>query len=353
MASSSVTTGRGVSDLTAARKLPKRHSASERVRLPGFVAPQLATLVSSPPKGSEWVHEIKYDGYRAIAAVAGGRCRIFTRSGQDWTAKFESIAEPLRRLDVGSALLDGEIVALDDRGVPSFQRLQERMHVSLPDRALMARVPVAYFVFDVLHLDGESCLAKPWTERRAMLDGLGLRGTSWATPPAFEGEGDMTVAVAAERDLEGVVAKRLDSTYVPGQRSRAWVKIKRVARDEFIVAGFTPGEGRRAGSIGSLALGLPVEGGGLRYVGNVGTGFTDRELRRLESTLRPAVTDVNPFTDNVGHLKRGTVFVTPRLVTDIEYTERTSDGILRHPSYKGERIDKSPADVNTDRDISP
>jgi bifunctional non-homologous end joining protein LigD len=158
----------------------------------------------------------------------------------------------------------------------------------------------------------------------------------------------MTSEVARERDLEGVVAKRLDSPYVPGQRTKAWIKVKHTRRDEFIVGGWTPGEGRRSGSIGSLALGLPVAGGGLTYVGNVGTGFTDRELRRLESVLGPLRTDENPYVDNVQYLKKGTVFVEPRLVTDVEYTERTKEGILRHPSYKGERIDKTPADVEND-----
>ena len=163
----------------------------------------------------------------------------------------------------------------------------------------------------------------------------------------------MTIEVAAQRELEGVVAKRLDSTYQPGQRTKHWTKIKRISRDEFVVGGWTAGEGRRSGGIGSLALGVPVADGGLCYVGNVGTGFTDKELRRLESVLGGMRTDENPFVENVQYLKRGTVFVEPRLVTDVEYTERTNEGILRHPSYKGERIDKSPADVNTDRDLSP
>ena len=157
----------------------------------------------------------------------------------------------------------------------------------------------------------------------------------------------MTVAAAKERDLEGVVAKHMDAPYTPGQRSKQWIKIKNIARNEFVVGGCAPGVGRLSGTIGSLALGLPVAGG-LRYVGNVGTGFTDRELRRLESVLGSTRTDENPFVENVQYIKKGTMFVEPRLVTDVEYTEMTIEGILRHPSYKGERIDKTPADVNTD-----
>jgi bifunctional non-homologous end joining protein LigD len=219
--------------------------------------------------------------------------------------------------------------------------------VIAPGRELVERVPAAYFVFDVLHVDGQTVMSLPWTDRRAVLDALAIAGPCWAAPPAFVGEGDMTMEVAEQRQLEGVVAKRLDSTYLPGQRSKLWTKVKRLSRDEFVVGGITAGEGRRSGTIGSLALGLPVAGG-LCYVGNVGTGFTDKELRRLETELRPTVTDENPFVENVGYLKKGTVFVQPRMVTDVEYTERTNEGILRHPSYKGQRIDKSPSDVNTD-----
>jgi bifunctional non-homologous end joining protein LigD len=274
--------------------------------------------------------------------------RAESRNLRDITASWPELDALGRALGTRALILDGELVALDDRGVPSFQRLQERMHVRHPTQDLVNKVPAAYFVFDVLHVDGASVMPLPWSERREILEDLAINGPCWATPPAFVGEGDITVDAAEQRSLEGVVAKRLDSAYVPGQRSKQWIKIKRQTREEFIVGGWTAGEGRRSGSIGSLALGLPAPGGGLRYVGNVGTGFSDKELRRLESVLGAIRTDENPFTHNVQYLKKGTVFVEPRLVTDVEYTERTTEGILRHPSYKGERIDKSPADVKTD-----
>lgn len=314
---------------------------------PSHVKPMLATAGSLPRDQDAWAFELKWDGIRAISYWNGKRLLLESRNLRDITRSWPELDGFGPSLPSTDVVLDGEIVALDDAGAPSFQRLQERMHVVAPGRALVERVPAAYFVFDVLHVDGNTVMSRPWTERRAILDALSLAGPCWAAPPAFVGEGDMTLDVAEQRRLEGVVAKRLDSTYVPGQRSKAWTKVKLLRRDEFVVGGITPGEGRRAGTIGSLALGLPVAGG-LRYVGNVGTGFTDKELARLESVLRPAITDENPFVENVAYLKKGTIFVAPRMVTDVEYTERTNEGVLRHPSYKGERIDKSPSDVNTD-----
>jgi bifunctional non-homologous end joining protein LigD len=313
--------------------------------MPSHLKPMLATAGALPRDQDAWAFELKWDGIRAISYWNGRSLVLESRNLRDITRSWPELHGFGSVLPSTEIVLDGEIVALDDRGVPSFQRLQERMHVTMPGNDLVQRVPAAYFVFDVLHLDGSSRMSLPWTERRAILEDLGIAGPCWATPPAFVGEGDLTVEVASARDLEGVVAKRLDSTYAPGNRSKAWTKIKNTCREEFVVGGWTPGEGRRAGTIGSLALGVPVDGGGLCYVGNVGTGFTDRELRRLESVLGPTRTDENPFVENVQYLKRGTVFVEPRIVTDVEYTERTNEGILRHPSYKGERIDKSPEDV--------
>jgi bifunctional non-homologous end joining protein LigD len=315
--------------------------------LPAHIKPMLATAGVLPRDQDAYAFEMKWDGIRAVTYWNGKTLTLESRNLRDITRSWPELRGIGDALGDTSVILDGEIVSLDSRGVPSFQRLQERMHVAAPTNDLVAKVPAAYFVFDVLHVGNRSVLAKPWTERRAILEDLDINGGCWATPPAYRGEGDVTIAVAKERELEGVVAKRMDTAYTPGLRSKQWIKIKNVARNEFVVGGWTPGEGRREGSIGSLALGRPVDGG-LVYVGNVGTGFTDKELRRLESVLTPLRTDENPFVQNVSYVKKGTVFVEPRLVTDVEYTERTNEGILRHPSYKGERIDKTPADVNTD-----
>ena len=310
---------------------------------PDHVKPMLATLAKELPADEDgWTFEFKWDGIRAIALWDGGRLRFETRNLRDVTRSWPELDGLGAALGSRPVVLDGEIVALDDRGVPSFQRLQERMHVA--DRNVAARkaatVPASFLVFDVLHLDGRDLMPLPWSGRRPLLESLGLAGPCWATTPSLPGAGRELLETARSRSMEGVICKRIDSPYVPGTRSKAWRKVKLVASDEFIVGGWMPGEGRRANRIGSLLLGAPDGAGGLDYVGNVGTGFTDAELARLESRLADCRRDASPFTGG-GSPKRGAVFVEPELVVEVEYTERTKEGILRHPSYKGIRIDKT------------
>ena len=307
--------------------------------------PMLATAGPLPPDDGR-TFEAKWDGVRALARWDGATFRLHTRSGREATGAYPELAALGASLGATPAILDGEVVALDDAGLPSFQRLQGRMHVASgrAAAALVGTIPVTYLVFDVLHHARRSLLAEPWRARRDVLDDLALAGPSWATPPSFEGEGQGTLAAMRARGMEGVVAKLVDSPYLPGVRSKAWTKVVLTARDDFVVGGWLPGDGRRAGGIGALLLGLPTAEGRLRFVGGVGTGFTDAELRRLEAGLAPTVTPASPFTDK---LPGKAVFVTPTLVVDVEYRERTSGGILRHPSYKGTRVDKAPADVDT------
>jgi bifunctional non-homologous end joining protein LigD len=317
--------------------------------LPAHVQPMLATLAKGlPPDQEGWTFEFKWDGIRAIALWDGDRLRFETRNLRDVTVSWPELDALGPTLGPRPMILDGEIAALDDAGRPSFQRLQERMHVA--DRATAVRkaatVPASYLVFDVLHLDGTDLMPRPWTERRPILDSLGLAGPSWATTPSFPGAGTELFETARQRSMEGVICKRLGSTYTPGARSKSWLKVKLHESDEFVVGGWLPGEGRRAEHIGSLLLGVPDGAGGLDYVGNVGTGFSDAELRRLEQRLGTQRRDSSPFTGG-GTPKRASVFVEPNLVVEVEYTERTQDGILRHPSYKGIRIDKGVRDVNT------
>lgn len=319
--------------------------------LPAHIKPMLATLARAlPPEGDAWTYEFKWDGIRAIAFWDGAALRFETRNLRDVTRSWPELEAMGEALGPDrTVVLDGEICALDDSGAPSFQRLQERMHVA--DRSVAARkaadVPASYLIFDVLHLDGRDLMPLPWTERRAVLESLGLAGPSWATTPSVVGAGEALLGIARERRLEGVICKRVDSTYVEGSRSKSWLKVKLIASDEFLVGGWFPGEGRRANRIGSLLLGVPDGEGGLDYVGNVGTGFTNAELTRLEQRLAGCVRATSPFTGG-GTPKRGSVFVDPELVVEVEYTERTDEGILRHPSYKGVRVDKGPADVNTE-----
>lgn len=308
----------------------------------------LATATTGLPAPAEgWTFEMKWDGIRALAYCEGGVVRVETRNLRDVTVSWPEL-RPLGAAVPAPTLLDGEIVAFGADGSPSFQRLQERMHVANPAVAARkaAEVPVHYLVFDVLHHDGRDLMPLPLVERRAVLDGLPLRPGPWAVTPTFPGEGEATLDAARASGLEGVVAKRLDAPYLPGARSRSWRKIKLVSSDEFVVGGWSPGEGRRAERIGSLLLGVPHPDGGLAYVGSVGTGFTDAELRRLQDRLAPIERAVSPFTSGPAP-KRGARFVAPELVVEVVYTERTDEGILRHPSYKGVRIDKGVGDVDT------
>lgn len=316
---------------------------------PKHVKPMLATLAKALPGDDDsWAYEFKWDGIRAIALWDGTKLRLETRNLRDVTHAWPELAHLGDALGPKPVVLDGEIAAMDERGVPSFQLLQERMHVAEPANAarLAQRIPASYLVFDVLHLHGENVMPLPWHERRERLDSLDLKGPCWATTPAFVGAGTATWEAAKQRDMEGVMAKRVDAPYVPGARSKSWLKIKLVESDEFVVGGWQPGEGRRTNRIGSLLLGVPTEDGGLAYVGNVGTGFTDKELTRLQQRLGPCTRPTSPFTAG-GAPKKGAVFVEPELVVEVEFTERTKDGILRHPSYKGVRIDKSADDVKT------
>ena len=318
-------------------------------RLPAHVKPMLATPADELPRAQDdWTFEFKWDGIRAIAFWDGDRLRLETRNLRDVTVSWPELQGLGAVLGDRAVVLDGEIVAMDDRGVPSFQRLQERMHVADPATAARKAgdVPASYLLFDVLHLDGQDLMPLPWGERRPLLESLQLAGPSWATTPSVPGHGDELLETVRQRSMEGVICKRLDSTYVPGTRSRAWRKVKLQHSDEFLVGGWFPGEGRRASRIGSLLLGTPDDDGGLRYVGNVGTGFTDAELGRLAERLAPCRRDTSPFTGG-GVPKKGSVFVDPELVVEVVFAERTDEGILRHPSYKGIRIDKGRSDVET------
>jgi bifunctional non-homologous end joining protein LigD len=305
------------------------------------IRPMLATAGTLPRRQDEFAFELKWDGIRVVSHWDGSVLRLETRNLRDVTVAYPELAAMGPALGPVPAVLDGEVVALDEHGAPSFQRLQERMHVADPHTAARKAetVPAAYFAFDLLYLDGRSLLAEPWIERRARLENLAVRGPAWATPPAFLGEGDATLDAAERRRLEGVVAKRLDSAYLPGVRSKAWIKVKLVRREDFVVGGWLPGEGARQGRIGALLVGLPAGDGRLHYCGAVGTGFTAAELQRLAARLGPDVQGESPFIEPVP--RRDAVFVVPRLVVDVEFRERTATGILRQPSYKGERIDKT------------
>jgi bifunctional non-homologous end joining protein LigD len=315
--------------------------------LPERITPMLATLGELPSDGDKWAYEMKWDGVRALVAVEGGRITVASRNGNDVTVSYPELRALGEQLGTTQVLLDGEIVAFDDAGRPSFERLQQRMHIATAAaaRRLAESVPAVYLIFDLLHLDGRSLLDVPYTSRRELLDELGLAGPSWQTPPVFEGDGASAVAASKQQGLEGVLAKRLESRYTPGRRTRDWIKVKNIAMQEVVIGGWSPGQGRRAGTVGALLLGIPGDDG-LRYVGQVGTGFTDAALDELSAQLKRIARKTSPFHPDVPRADaRDAQWVTPRLVGEVAYAEWTGDGRLRHPSWRGLRPDKSPDEV--------
>ncbi len=334
----SVTTGRDLDEIAAGdADPPTRPHARGKARPPRFVAPELATLVTKPPAGNQWLHEIKYDGYRAIAAIAGGRVRIFTRSGQDWTEKFASVARALEKLDVASALLDGEIVALDAKGRSSFARLQHGLKEG--------KVALTYFVFDLLEFDGRDLRKEPLTKRKEALAKI------LARPPAgirysddVVGHGEEVFAKACRLGLEGIVSKRADMAY-QSRRTKSWLKCKCTGNDEFVIGGWRVSD-KKGRAFASLLLGEYV-GRQLHYRGRVGTGFDEKDLDEIGARLAKLVRKTSPFVDVPADIAKDSRWVEPRLVAQIAFTERTRDGLLRHPAFEGLRGDKPAKDVQT------
>lgn len=314
--------------------------------LPGPLRPMLAGGLGLPPSDDGWAYEMKWDGQRALAYLDGAQVRLLSRNERDITATYPEFAALASALDGRRALVDGEIVAMAG-GVPSFSALQERMHANdAQAQALVSRVPATYFVFDVLHVDGQSMLRVPYAQRREILGALQLNGPSWHTPPSFSGvAGADVLAVSQRQGLEGVIAKRMDSAYLPGARSPDWRKAKHARHTEAVVGGWRPGKGLREGKIGSLLLGVYDEAG-LVYAGRVGTGFDERTLDMLSSRMTPLASDNSPFLDVPRDVVREARWVRPELVVDVEFTAWTDDGRLRHPTYRGLRTDKDPREVH-------
>jgi bifunctional non-homologous end joining protein LigD len=317
--------------------------------MPDRVSPMLATPTTRlPHDDAAWGFEFKWDGVRAIVFVDGGRPRAMSRNDRDITASYPELRAMAESIGSRQLVLDGELVALDADGRPSFGVLQSRMHVTdaAAVRRLARTTPVTYLVFDLLYADGESLLERPYSQRRAALDELGLSGDTWHTPPWFAGGGAAVFDASKEQQLEGVVMKRLDSPYTPGTRSKSWLKLKHFRAQEVVIVGWKPGEGSRQGVIGSLLLGVPDETGELSYAGHVGTGFTEAMLRDLAGDLAPLAAAESPFTADIPKPhSRDAHWVRPELVGEVAFSEWTRDGRLRHPSWRGLRPDKNAAEV--------
>jgi bifunctional non-homologous end joining protein LigD len=319
----------------------------DREPLPDKIEPMLAKTGPLPRDDHRWAYEIKWDGVRAIGYVDGGRLRLASRNGRDITSRYPELRELGRALAGHEAVLDGEVVAFDAEGRPSFQRLQGRMHLTSDHvvRRLAQSEPVAYVLFDLLWLDGHSLLALPYSERRERLLALGLSGPTWQTPASHVGDGAAMLEASRARGLEGIIAKRLDSPYTPGRRPGTWVKVKNVRATEVVIGGWLEGEGRRSGRLGALVVGY-YEDGALRYAGRVGTGFDEAELNRLGGLLAPLARADSPFEGR--QPPRETHFVEPELVATVNYGEWTQARTLRHPVYKGLRDDLAPENVGFD-----
>jgi bifunctional non-homologous end joining protein LigD len=314
----------------------------DRVPMPERILPMLADASTALPRDeARWSFEVKWDGVRALAYVQPGRLRLESRNLREITDGYPEVRGILRDLGMREAVFDGELITFDEEGRPSFERLQRRMHVTSPSavRRLSASTPVVYAIFDLLYLDGHDLMGRPYSERRAALEALELGGPAWRVPAVHTGQGRALLKATEAQGLEGVVAKRLESRYEPGRRTGAWLKVKHVQRQELVIAGWLPGEGRRRERIGALLMGYHEEDGRLRFAGRVGTGFTDRVLDQLGSALSPLQTPECPF-DPRPRLPRNAVFVRPELVAEIEFREWTAEGVMRAPSFKGLRDDK-------------
>jgi bifunctional non-homologous end joining protein LigD len=311
--------------------------------LPTFVEPELATLTAKPPTGADWLHEIKIDGYRVFCRRDGEKVAFLTRTGQDWTKKFGRLDAAVRALPGQRFALDGEVAVFDAKGRSNFGDLQDALSEGRDERlALMA--------FDLLYLDGKDLRGAPLTERKKLLRALIPKEAETAAlrySDHIEGSGEAIFKEAGRRGLEGIVSKRADAPYRSG-RVGDWIKAKCIQRQEFVVGGFTEGEGARKGGVGSLLLGY-YEGGVLRYAGHVGTGFTAQGAIDLRERLARLKIAKPAYAEVPKEARPGAIWVRPDLVGEVEFTNWTGDGVLRHPSFQGLREDKPAKAIGRER----
>ncbi|MFB7723375.1 non-homologous end-joining DNA ligase [Nocardia sp. NPDC056100] len=313
--------------------------------LSGVPAPMLA-VGGTPPNEPGWAVEMKWDGVRIIAVCAAGECALYSRNGNSVGSSYPELVAALKTLaGKGSLILDGEIVAQRPDGAPSFGLLQRRMHVARPGEQLVAEVPVRFFAFDILTLGDRDTMPEPYLTRRDILAGLEFTDPLSAPPHWLDMDADSLLNAARDHHLEGIVSKRVDSVYLPGRRSPAWIKTPLRRTTEVVVAGWTPGTGAMAPTFGSLVLGAYDETGRFAYIGNVGTGFTQTARRIIRRTLDEIEVVTSPFDPAPPEAAAGRWhWVDPILVGDVQYRE-FAGARLRMPSWKGLRTDKAPAQV--------
>lgn len=317
--------------------------------MPASIRPMLARLAESVPHPDRgWAYEFKWDGARAVVFNELGSLRVVSRTQEDLTKRYPELRGLSEALSSHAAVLDGEIVALGADGVPRFEELQQRigLNTDADVRRKMKQVPVYYFAFDLLYLDGRRLTGLPYEERRQLLASLNLTGGSWQTPEHQVGNGEAVLEASRASGLEGIVAKRLDSPYEEGRRSPTWLKIKNHRRQDLVIGGWLEGEGKRAGLPGALLVGY-WEDGQLVYAGRVGTGFTDATLGTLARLMEPLARDGSPFGG--GRPPAGAHFIEPRLVGDFEFADWTRANQVRAGAFKGLRKDVDPGSVVRER----
>jgi bifunctional non-homologous end joining protein LigD len=326
----------------------------EEADFPEQVEPMLATLTDAAHFGDEsgWAFEMKWDGVRTVAYLAAGRVKLLSRKGRDDTKAYFDVADALPKINVKTAILDGEVVVTDAAGRPNFGLLQHRINLTKPaDIERTAKTyPAQLMLFDILELNGQSLIKKTYQERREILENLipPEPGSRIQVPPIFEGDLRAALETADQLRLEGVVAKRRNSIYQPGRRTHTWLKIKLHRAQEVVIGGWREGQGRRGGGVGSLLMGLPTEPG-LHYVGRVGSGFNDRQLDDIQAKLEKLTRKTSAFIDVPREDARDAHWVTPSLVGEVTYGELTEPGRLRHPVWRGLRPDKAPDEVVWER----
>jgi bifunctional non-homologous end joining protein LigD len=315
---------------------------ARKTAMPEFVEPELATLMKEPPSGDAWVHEMKLDGYRMLCLVENGEARMISRNGKDWTGNFPSVTRCVARLPVDTAWIDGEVVVMEKDGRTSFQALQNALSTDHGDR-------LRYFAFDLMYLNGYDLRGASLIERKRLLEAvLASAPDTLRFSSHIEGSGDEFFQQACTLKLEGMISKRAQSIY-KGGRCKDWLKVKCIMRQEMVIGGFTDPEGSRSG-FGALLLGVYEADGTLRYSGKVGTGFNEATLKEMHKTLQALEVKTPAFSNPPrGYEAKGAHWVRPELVGEIEFTEWTNDGTLRHPSFQGLREDKKARDVVRER----
>ena len=331
----------------AAREATNDRQAGRKRAFPKWIDPMLATLTDEPFSDPDWIFERKLDGVRLLAFRRGPELRLLTRNRKRRDASYPEVADALASMDAPDFVIDGEIVGLGG-GASSFARLQGRMKVADRESARASGIAIAYYVFDIPWFAGRDLTQVPLRERKAILRrSIVFRDPVRYTPHRNE-RGEALLDDACRRGWEGLIAKRADGPYVHG-RSRDWLKLKCVNRQEFVIAGYTDPQGARSG-FGALLIGVH-EKGRLRYAGKVGTGFDEATLVALGRQLAALERAASPFADTTGLPRKDVHWVRPELVAEIGFTEWTRDGRLRHPRFAGLRSDKDPADVVRERPL--